>query len=122
MLPRYLVMSDDLTDGESLRERARLVAAEAFGAEFRVSAAGGPVVYTTLVELERWDPALQALPASVATTLWEHGSGRDARATALRHALRLVLDGGIADGLLEDADALGLRRAADLIIAGRLAA
>lgn len=121
-LPRYLVLSDDLADGDALRERARHVADEAFGAEFRVGLADGRFVYSTLLEIDRWDPARRDLPPAVATTLWEHGSGRGARATALRHALRLALEGGVADGLLEDADALGLRRAADLIIDGRLAA
>lgn len=120
VLPRFLTLSDDLPDAAAVRERARTNAANAFGAEFRVTCKTGAPVYTTAAAIDSWDPARVPFPPSCATT-WERACAVEAKTAELRLALRLALETGVADGLLSDADALGLRRAADVIVSEYLA-
>ncbi len=120
LLPPFLTLSEELPDGRAVKLLAEACVAEAYGAEFRLSTSTGETVFTSALEIKRWDPASATLPPECVRTIWRAENSRRADATSVKHALRQVLERAVATGLLGDVDALGLRRAAHVLIDGRI--
>lgn len=120
LLPTFLTLSEELPDGRSVQLQAQACVAEAYGAEFRLSKSTGETVFTSALEIKRWDPASATLPPECVRTIWRAENSRRADATYVKHALREVLERAVASGLLGDVDALGLRRAAHVLMEGRI--
>lgn len=120
LLPRLITLSEDVDDAQAVCNLASQVSAQAYGAEFRVTMIGQGRIYSTAVEIDAWDPSAVPLPRGVANTMWGRGAKLEAAASAVRSELRALLERAASEGLLGDDEALGLRRAADVMIADHL--
>jgi hypothetical protein len=121
LLPELFTLSADAGDAEAVRALARRVAAQAYGGEFRL-VRDDHVVDTSWVELEAWRPEFSVMPRTLTETTWARDGNRESAIADVKVALRNVLERAAEKGLLSADEALGLRRAAELMMAGRKAA